>query len=107
VVRHFGEAAKSPYALALIGLEEKRSRSMCSAFAGNTIEKRIHSIMKSRKITLASAVLAVIMVFAVAAVFATTAAGTDNSAIYSGVYGPGEAAPAGDVSTTNAETLTK
>jgi beta-lactamase regulating signal transducer with metallopeptidase domain len=104
VVRHFGEAAKSPYALALIGLEEKRSRSMYSAFAGSTIETRIHSIMKSRKLTLASVVLAAAIVLAVAAVFATTATEA-GSAVYSGVYGPGEAAPADDVSAVDAETL--
>jgi beta-lactamase regulating signal transducer with metallopeptidase domain len=106
VVRHYGETAKSSYALALIGLEEKRGRRMCSAFSGNTIEKRIHSIMKSRKVSLASAVLAVVIVCVLAGVFATTAAEIDNSIVYSGVYGPGETAPAGDVSTINAETLT-
>jgi beta-lactamase regulating signal transducer with metallopeptidase domain len=106
VIHHFGETAKSTYALALIGLEEKRSRSMCSAFAGSTIEKRIQSIMKSRKFSLASAALAFAMVCAVAVVFATTAAQIDNSIIYSGVYGPGEVGPIGDAITTDAEALT-
>jgi beta-lactamase regulating signal transducer with metallopeptidase domain len=51
VVRAFGETAKPAYALALIGLEEKKSgfSPLCNNFAKNAIEERICAIMKTKK----------------------------------------------------------
>lgn len=76
VVRSFGETVKSAYALALIGLEETRSRFMplCNNFSKTAIEERIVSIMKYKKTTLTAILLAVVMIIGTTASFAFGAA---------------------------------
>lgn len=75
VVRTFGETTKSAYALTLIGLEEKRSRRtpLVNNFSKNAIEERIVSIMKIKKTSLMRILLAFVLVFSTAIVFATSA----------------------------------
>jgi len=82
VVRTFGETIKSAYALALIGLEEKKSRfaPLCNNFSKNSIEERITAIMKIKKTSLVGIVLALTLVLGTATVFATSAfAGSSNN----------------------------
>ncbi|MDR1539640.1 MAG: M56 family metallopeptidase [Clostridiales bacterium] len=76
VVRTFGETIKSAYALALIELEEKKSRLalLASNFSKNAIEERIVSIMKMKKTSLAGMLLAFVLVTGTSAAFATNAA---------------------------------
>lgn len=52
VVHSFGEAIKSVYASALIEMEEKKSHfsPLVNNFSKNSIEERIVSIMKLKKI---------------------------------------------------------
>ena len=76
VVRTFGEAAKSAYALTLIGMEEKKSRftPLVNNFSKNAIEERIVSIMKIKKTSLMGAMLTLILIAGIITVFATNAA---------------------------------
>ncbi len=75
VVRFFGENTKAAYARALISMEETRSglTPLCSSFSKNAIEERITAIMKIRKITIFSFVLAGFIVIGTATAFATSA----------------------------------
>ena len=53
VVRTFGETMKSAYALALIGLEERKSgvaAPLFNYFAKNAITERINAIMSTRQL---------------------------------------------------------
>ncbi|MFQ8637438.1 MAG: M56 family metallopeptidase [Acutalibacteraceae bacterium] len=82
VVLLFGEQAKSTYARTLISMEETRSRVMplCNNFSKNAIEERITAVMKTRKTTIVSFVLAVTLVAGTITVFATSAqAGTGGT----------------------------
>lgn len=74
-VRSLGENAKSLYALALIGMAEKKSGLMplCSGFCKTAAEERIVSIMKIRKTSAWSVALALALVASTSAVFATSA----------------------------------
>lgn len=74
-VRSLGENAKSLYALALIGMAEKKSGLMplCSGFCKTAAEERIVSIMKIRKTSAWSVALALALVTSTCAVFATSA----------------------------------
>lgn len=60
VVRLFGENTKAAYARALISMEETRSglTPLCNNFSKNAIEERITAIMKIKKTTIFSFVLA-------------------------------------------------
>ncbi|WIV12929.1 M56 family metallopeptidase [Proteiniborus sp. MB09-C3] len=80
VVKTFGESMKSAYALTLIGLEEKKGSltPLVNNFSKNSIEERIVSIMKMKKISSVSIILAIILVFGIGVVFATSA-GTSES----------------------------
>lgn len=80
VVRSFGETAKSSYALALLRLEEKRSRltPLCNNFSKNAIEERIRSIMKIKKTSLAGIMAGVMLVIGTVMVFATSAAASSD-----------------------------
>lgn len=81
VVRSFGENTKSAYARVLINMEEKKSAltPLCNNFSKNAIEERITSIMKIKKTTIGITILAIIVVFGTAAMFATSAlASNDN-----------------------------
>ena len=75
VVRFFGENTKAAYARALISMEETRSglTPLCSSFSKNAIEERITAIMKIKKTTVFSLVLAGFIVAGIATAFATSA----------------------------------
>lgn len=75
VVRFFGENTKAAYARALISMEETRSglTPLCSSFSKNVIEERITAIMKIKKTTVFSLVLAGFIVVGTATAFATSA----------------------------------
>lgn len=73
VVRTVGENMKSAYALALIGLEEKRSSiiPLVNNFSKNAIEERIVAIMKMKKTSIITLVAAVLIVTGASIGFAT------------------------------------
>lgn len=76
VVRSFGHGARTSYATMLIDLMERQSTPLvplASYFSKNATEERILSIMKYKKISLASVLLAVILVLATATALATNA----------------------------------
>ena len=75
VVRTFGVKMKSAYAMALVRMEEKKGglSGLASHFAKNPIEERIVSIMKTKKITLSTVLLAMAIVTGTVTVFATSA----------------------------------
>lgn len=75
VLRRFGSGAKVGYAMALIGMEEKK-RSILPVFNGfskNAIEERINLIMKYQKIKYMAVAAASLLVLAVILVFGTSA----------------------------------
>lgn len=74
VVHWFGENERSTYALMLIDMEAKKSGLMpfCNSFSKNAIEERITAIMKMKKATILSFVLAGLIVTSTATVFATS-----------------------------------
>ena len=76
VVRLFGENTKAAYARSLISMEETRSglTPLCNNFNKNAIEERITAIMKIKKASIFSLVLALALVAAVTTGFATSAA---------------------------------
>ncbi|MFB9278679.1 M56 family metallopeptidase [Cohnella cellulosilytica] len=87
VIRKFGENTKSAYARALVRLEEKKIglSPMISSFSKSSTEERIISIMKTKKITIATMLLAIGLAASVVVIFATSAldkmepsAGVDN-----------------------------
>jgi len=75
VVRSFGETMKSSYALALIGMEERRSRlfPLSNSFSKNATEERVRAIMKIQKKSMIAITVALLMVVSVATVFAASA----------------------------------
>ncbi|QJD82714.1 M56 family metallopeptidase [Cohnella herbarum] len=75
VIRKFGENTKPTYARALVRLEEKKIRlsPMISSFSKNSTEERIISIMKTKKITTPTMLLAIGLVAGVVIIFATSA----------------------------------
>lgn len=79
VVRRFGEHMKSAYAMTLIHMEEKKSglSPLCNNFSKNAIEERIRSIMKIRKVSFVTSILAAALVIGIASAFATSAAATE------------------------------
>lgn len=81
VVRLFGESTKAAYARALISMEETRSGliPLGNNFSKNAIEERITAIMKIRKTTIFSFVLAGFIVAGTAAAFATSVKAQQNS----------------------------
>jgi bla regulator protein BlaR1 len=78
VVKLFGESARSDYALSLIEMAEQRSKfaPLYSSFSKNATEERIVSIMKFKKTSVLSLVLAFILVAGAASVFAESTADT-------------------------------
>lgn len=82
VVRHFGEASKSAYALTLINMEERKSSLMPlgNHFSKNAAEERITAIMKLQKPSALADILAAALVISVASVFATSALPTGRQA---------------------------
>ena len=75
VIRSIGNHAKKSYAFALLDLEERRSglAILTNSFSRNAIEERIRAIMKMKKTTIPAILLAIILVFGIAAAFATSA----------------------------------
>ncbi len=80
VVRMFGETVKSAYALTLIDMEEQKSglTPLCSHFSKNAIEERIEAIMKIKKISTFTIIIACAVVATVGSTFATSAAAAEN-----------------------------
>lgn len=76
VVKAFGQTTRSHYALMLLAMEEQKSRltPLCNNFSKHAIEERITAIMKMKKVSIASMVLAVILVLGAVTAFATSAA---------------------------------
>lgn len=83
VVHAFGDTVKSSYALALIGMEEKKSRlsPLCSNFSQNSIEERIRAIMKIKNPSFMGVILSLIVVVGTTTAFATSAAGNQVSSV--------------------------
>ncbi len=75
VVHRFGREARASYAMVLIQMEETRSSfaPFCNHFSKNAVEERITAIMKTRKITMVSLGLAVVLIAGTVTVFATSA----------------------------------
>ena len=75
VIRQFGENTRAAYAKVLISMEETRSGfiPLCNNFSRNAIEERITAIMKTRKTTVVSLVLAAVIVAGTTSVFAPSA----------------------------------
>ena len=81
VVRRFGSGTRASYARVLISIEETRSgfAPLCNHFSRNAIEERITAIMKTKKITVMSLLLAAALVVGTVAVFATSAKAEENN----------------------------
>lgn len=75
VIRLFGQASRSEYANLLINLEARKSGLLpfCNSFSKNAIEERIIAIMKNRKNTIFSSILACLIVIGMVMTFATSA----------------------------------
>lgn len=75
VVHQFGNNTRATYAKILISMEETRSgfTPLCNNFSKNAIEERITAIMKIKKTTILSLVVAVALVIGTVTVFATSA----------------------------------
>jgi len=76
VIKLFGESTKSNYALSLIEMAERRTKftPLYSSFSKNATEERIVSIMKFKKTSVFSLVLALILVAGATFVFADSTA---------------------------------
>lgn len=81
VVRKFGETVKSVYALTLIDMAEKKSglSPLFNHFSKNAIEERIEAIMKIKKATVFTMVIACTVVVFVGSTFATSASAVRTS----------------------------
>ena len=81
VIRQFGEKSKSAYSLMLISMEATKSGllPLCNNFSKNAIEERITAIMKTKKITIFSLVLASLIVVGVGTAFTTSAQANNNN----------------------------
>ncbi|RCX19570.1 beta-lactamase regulating signal transducer with metallopeptidase domain [Fontibacillus phaseoli] len=75
VVRSFGQTSKRAYAMALIRMEERKSKlnPLGNHFSKHAIEERIVAIMKMKKFSTAAALLATSLIICTATVFATAA----------------------------------
>lgn len=82
VLRLFGEDTKASYARILIGMEEIKSgiTPLCNNFSKNALEERMTAIMKTKKRTIFSIVLAALIVVGTTTVFATSAQAEDDNA---------------------------
>ena len=88
VVRRFGSDARASYANILISMEETRSgfAPLCNHFSRNAIEERITAIMKTRKTTVVSLVLAAVIVAGTTTVFATSALAESKGSMDTNYY---------------------
>ena len=82
VLHLFGENIKASYARTLIGMEEIKSgiTPLCNNFSKNALEERMTAIMKTKKSTVLSIALAVLIVAGTATAFATSAKVEDDKA---------------------------
>lgn len=80
VLHVFGENTKASYARTLIGMEEIKSgiTPLCNNFSKNALEERMTAIMKTKKSTILSIALAVLIVAGTATAFATSAKVEDD-----------------------------
>ncbi len=83
VVRLFGEKDRSAYARALIRIEEQACGflPLCSYFTKNPLEERIEAIMKTKKTTIFSLLLAGTIVTGTAAAFVTSSQLADSTVL--------------------------
>ena len=74
VLRRLGIDRRRSYAMALIRMEEQKPQAsaLASGFAGNALEARITTIMKTRKTTKAALAAAIALCLCVTVVFAAT-----------------------------------
>ncbi|QNK56568.1 M56 family metallopeptidase [Paenibacillus sp. PAMC21692] len=88
VIRKLGEDTKPTYARALVRLEEKKIglSPMISSFSKNSTEERIISIMKTKKITITTMLLAIGLAAGAVIIFATSA--MDKTEVAKGVDEP-------------------
>lgn len=79
VIRQFGENSRSVYARALISMEEAKSSIIpfCNNFSKNAIEERITAIMKTKKLTLGTIAISIVILAVTATLFATSAQKSD------------------------------
>lgn len=75
VLRRSGGDVRGTYARVLIRMEERRRgvQPLCNYFSKNAMEERIRAIMKTKKITAVSLMLAAVLVTGTVTVFATSA----------------------------------
>lgn len=81
VVRSFGETTKRAYALSLITMEERKNwlNPLSNHFSKNAIEERIVAIMKVKKTSTITTVLALVLIMGTTTVFATSSAKSVDS----------------------------
>lgn len=81
VVCRFGRETRASYARVLISMEETKSGfvPLCSHFSKNAIEEGITAIMKTKKTTIISLVVALVLVVGIVAIFATSAQKEETS----------------------------
>lgn len=81
VVHAFGDTVKSAYARTLICMEERKSGilPLCNNFSKNAIEERITAIMKTKKATMLSVLIACLVIAGTTTVFATSAAAAETN----------------------------
>lgn len=74
VLRRFGTGRRGEYARTLIGMEETRGglTPIYNHFSKSAIEERVVAIMKTKKLSVAAVIAAVVLVAAVAVMFATS-----------------------------------
>ncbi|MBP3520159.1 MAG: hypothetical protein J6J87_02310, partial [Oscillospiraceae bacterium] len=74
VLRRFGTRRRGEYARTLIGMEETRGglTPIYNHFSKSAIEERVVAIMKTKKLSVAAVIAAVVLVAAVAVMFATS-----------------------------------
>ena len=83
VIHHFGGTSRASYAKALISMEETKGGFMplCNHFSRNAIEDRITAIMNTKKMTIISFAVAMVLVTGTVTVFATSAKGDESSTV--------------------------
>ncbi len=81
VVRSFGETTKRSYAMSLITMEERKNwlNPLNNHFSKNAIEERIVAIMKVKKASTITTVLALVLIMGTTTVFATSSAKSNDT----------------------------
>lgn len=81
VVRHFGSGNKREYAYSLIAMAEQRNKFMplYNGFSKTVAEERIVSIMKTKKISVITICLSIILIAVFGTAFTTTAMSANDS----------------------------